>query len=118
LSSLKIKGKKNSQTFRAASLVVQRSIDNWFGAEKGRVSSANSKVSSAKIINHGADKDRRCWQARIGFTMHAASFALILRWERKRLCQRGRGRIGMSSRICETNGWLPNSKRTREVERR
>lgn len=70
--SLKMKRKRTSQTFRAASLVVQRSADNWFAAEKGRVSWANSKVSSAKIINHGADKDRRYWQARIGFTRHAA----------------------------------------------
>jgi len=31
---------------------------------------------------------------------------------------KGKGRIGMSSRICETNGRLPNSKRTREDERR
>ena len=69
---------------------MQWSVDNWFAAKRGRVSWANSKVSSAKIINHSADKDCRCWQARIGFTRHAASTMLILWWERKRLCRKSK----------------------------
>lgn len=112
----KVKGKRNSQKHSAVSRHAEICRQLVRGGKGTSMSWANSKVSSAKIINHGADKDRRCWQARIGFTRHPPRWSSSAR-EETVMPEEKRG-IGMPSRICETNGRLPNSKRMREDERR
>lgn len=71
------------------------------GARKG-VRQASSYGSTVKIINHVADKNVDADRS----GLLSRGIAPVSSLGGKRLCQ-----IDMPSRICETNGWLPERRK-------